>query len=80
MFEAEFINNVSEILHLSRQTRQRINVNIKQMHRKSMVLTLPSKLDDWKIEILDELIKYKDIESKTFDFTGVQHLWYCLSV
>ncbi len=37
-----------------------------------MVVTLPAKLEDWNIEILNELIKYKDIESETFDFKGVE--------
>src|SRR5690349_14071636 len=29
---------------------------------------IPTNLDDWKPEILDELIKYVDIESENFDF------------
>ncbi len=37
-----------------------------------MVVTLPTKLEDWNIEILNELVKYKDIESETFDFKGVE--------
>lgn len=30
--------------------------------------TIPEELDDWKPEILNELIKYLDIESETFEF------------
>ena len=29
---------------------------------------IPEKLEDWKLEVLNELIKYPDIESETLDF------------
>lgn len=30
--------------------------------------TIPEKLEEWKLEVLNELIKYQDIESETLDF------------
>ncbi len=33
---------------------------------------LPKTLEEWTIEILNELIEYRDIESETFDFKGTK--------
>lgn len=33
---------------------------------------IPKKLDDWNIDVLNELIKLRDIESETFDFKGTE--------
>ncbi len=37
-----------------------------------MVTAIPSKLEDWDIHVLNELIRYKDIESESFDFKGTE--------
>jgi hypothetical protein len=44
------------------------NLWLNNLNPSLEVRSIPEKLDDWNLQVLENLIKIKDIEGESFDF------------